>query len=163
MENKLKVVLEISKNSRLKYEVDKESGKLALDRVLFGSNVYPQNYGYIEGTLDHDGDPLDVLIISNESLLPGSIIPTRILGAMKMIDSGDRDTKLIGVVDVDVRYKSFQKLADVPEALLNEIKDFFSNYKKLENKEVEVQEFVDLDGAMKILAECRDLFKKSNY
>ncbi|WP_245633517.1 inorganic diphosphatase [Candidatus Mycoplasma haematobovis] len=161
--NKLEVILEISKGSRLKYEINKETGKLSLDRVLHGSNVYPQNYGYIEKTLDHDGDPLDALVISSESLIPNTVVPTRILGAMKMIDAGDRDTKLLGVVDVDPRYSEFQDLNDIPKAILAEIKDFFTNYKKLENKAVEVQEFIDKEGALKVLAECRDLYKKSIY
>lgn len=160
--NKLEVILEISKGSRLKYEVNKATGRLTLDRVLHGSNVYPQNYGYIEKTLDHDGDPLDVLVISSEALIPGTAIPTRILGAMKMIDSGDRDTKLIGVVDVDPRYSEFQDLKDIPKGILAEIRDFFTNYKKLENKSVEVQEFVDKEGALKLLEECKNLYKKSS-
>lgn len=157
----LTAIVEISKGSRLKYEVNKANGRLALDRVLRGASCYPYNYGYVEGTLDKDGDPLDIIIVSQESLLPGVEVPVRVIGAMKMIDSGDRDTKLIGVVSVDPRYDEWISLEDMPKAIPLEIKDFFSNYKKLENKEVMISGFVSVgEDLEKIIQECVEMHKE---
>lgn len=158
---RLTAIVEISRGSRLKYEVNKSTGRLTLDRVLYGACVYPYNYGYIEGTLDRDGDPLDVVIVSQEILQPGVEVPVRIIGAMKMIDSGDRDTKLIGVVSVDPRYDEWNSLEDMPKAIPLEIKDFFSNYKRLENKEVMISGFVSAgEDLQRIIQECSDMHRE---
>lgn len=141
--NELIAIVEIAKNSRLKYEINKETGRLFLDRVVSGACVYPHNYGYIEETLDGDGDALDVVIVSQETLTPGTEVPVRILGALRMMDGGERDTKLIGVVSVDSRYASLKTFEDLPTGIANEIVDFFNNYKRLENKEVITNGFVE--------------------
>lgn len=158
MEN-FRVVVEISKNSRLKYEIDKSTKKLVLDRVLSGSNVYPQNYGYLEGTLDLDGDPMDVLVISGEVLVPGCEVDVRIIAAMKMLDSGDRDTKFLSVIASDPRYSDYKDLSDIPSGILSEIEDFFKNYKNLEGKSVLTDGFISKKDALTLLEEGRSLFK----
>ncbi len=153
------VIIEIGKNSDIKYEIDPD-GKLRVDRILYGSNHYPQNYGFIENTLDWDGDPLDVLVIANHSFLPTTAVETKILGAMRMIDGGETDTKLIGVIASDVRFNHINKLEDVPESLLNEIEDFFKNYKNLQNKKVEVNGFLGIEAAKQELEETQQLYQK---
>ncbi|CAF0747673.1 unnamed protein product [Didymodactylos carnosus] len=105
---------------------------------------YPLNYGFIPETLDWDGDELDVLILADQSLFPGSYVPIRLIAALEMVDGGETDTKLLGVIDVDPRYRHIQKMEDVPAALLDEIVDFFKNYKNLQKKQVELKGFKDL-------------------
>lgn len=158
---KLDVIVEIPKGSNIKYEYDIHTKRIKIDRILFGSETYPQNYGFIENTLDFDGDPLDVLIISNHSFFPGTTIPTRILGTMEMIDGGETDTKLIGVIDVDPRFKNYKTLNDIPKHLLSEIESFFKTYKLLQKKEVLIKGFKDQKFASAILKECQELF--NNY
>ncbi len=157
---KINAIVEIPKNSDIKYEYNLKTKMFEVDRILYGSNRYPQNYGFINNTLDWDGDPLDILIIANHEFLPGTIVPTRILGAMKMIDGGETDTKLIGVIDVDPRFDHIKTLDDVNENILNEISDFFENYKNLQKKTVEINGFEDLKYAIRELEETRELFNK---
>lgn len=155
---KEKIIIEIPKNSNIKYEI--EDGKIKVDRILFGSMAYPLNYGYFENTLDWDGDPLDVLVFADQSFIPGSELPIRIIGAMKMIDGGETDTKILGVIDVDPRYKNVKSLKDIEQHKLDEIKDFFENYKNLQKKEVIINGFEDVKYALKELKETRELFNK---
>lgn len=155
---KLETIIEISKGSNIKYEI--ENGKLYVDRILYGANFYPQNYGFVDNTLDWDGDPLDVMVIADQAFLPTSIVPTRILGAMKMIDGGETDTKLIGVIDVDQNYNEIKTIEDLPKNTLAQIQDFFENYKNLQKKKVVIKGFEGVDYAKKELAECQELFKK---
>ncbi len=157
---KKNVIIEIPKGSNIKYEL--ENGKLKVDRILYGSMVYPLNYGFFENTLDWDGDPLDALIISDQSFIPSSEVPIRILGAMKMIDGGETDTKIIGVIDVDPRYDNIKTMDDVNHNVLNEIKDFFENYKNLQNKEVIIEGFENLEYAKNEIKETSSLFDKYN-
>lgn len=155
---KADIVIEIPKNSKIKYE--KENGKLRVDRILYGAMNYPANYGYFENTLDWDGDPLDALVISDQEFLPNCIVPVRIIGAMKMIDAGETDTKIITVVDVDPRFNNINKLDDLNKNILLEFKDFFENYKNLQNKKVEILGFEDISFAIKELQESKKLYKK---
>lgn len=157
---KKEVIIEIPKGSKIKYEIDTKTNELVVDRILFGSNIYPYNYGYLENTLDYDGDALDVLVISNEALLPKSRVPTRIIGAMKMIDDGETDTKLISIIDVDPRFSEIKKMSDLPKHILEEIKNFFETYKKLQNKAVIVEGYEDINYAKNIYSECYDLYQK---
>ncbi len=152
------VTIEIPMNSNVKYEL--ENGKLYVDRVLFGSMNYPANYGFIENTLDWDGDPLDVLVFSKQPFIPSSIVETRIIGAMKMIDDGETDTKLIGVVNVDPRFNNIKKINDLGEDTLKEVRDFFENYKNLQNKTVKVLGFENEKYAKKEFDETVELFNK---
>ncbi|ALV23511.1 hypothetical protein ASO20_02530 [Mycoplasma sp. (ex Biomphalaria glabrata)] len=157
---KLNVIVEIAKGSNVKYEYDFVNKRFVVDRILYGSNFYPMNYGYIENTLDYDGDPLDVLIVSDQPFAIGCEVPVRILGAMEMIDNGDIDTKLIGVIDCDPRYKDVNKLEDIAKHRLDEIKNFFETYKILQKKEVKVGNFVNLSKAEEIIEETKNLYKK---
>ncbi|WP_033159723.1 inorganic diphosphatase [Mycoplasmoides alvi] len=158
---KLKVKIEIPKNSNVKYEFDRESGEILVDRILYGSDYYPQNYGFIKEALDWDGDELDCLVIGNQSFMPGVIVPTRIIGAMEMIDNGETDTKLIGVIDCDPRFDHINSLDDLNKHLLDEIKVFFETYKILQKKSVEILGFKDKEWAYKEYKVCVDLM--NNY
>ncbi len=130
--------IEISKGSKNKYELDKYSGGLILDRVLYTSTHYPQNYGFIPRTLAGDGDPLDVLVICSESIVPLAMVECYPIGMLEMIDSGDVDTKIIAIAKNDPVFNSFQDIKQVPEHILQEIKHFFVVYKQLEGKETVV-------------------------
>ncbi|BDV03351.1 MAG: inorganic pyrophosphatase [Candidatus Hepatoplasma scabrum] len=158
---KANIVIEIPKNSKVKYEI--EDGRLKVDRILYGAMNYPANYGYFEETLDWDGDPLDALIISDQQFLPKSIVPIRIIGAIKMIDAGETDTKILTVVDVDPRFDNINKLNDLNKNLLLEFKDFFENYKNLQNKKVEILGFEDITFAKKELEEAKNIYKEFHH
>lgn len=156
----INVTIEIPKKTNVKYEYDRKTKEVCVDRILFGTNVYPQNYGFIKEALDYDGDELDCLVIADQSFSCGIKVPTRILGAMEMIDDGETDTKLIGVIDCDPRYASYKTLNDVPNHCLKEIKDFFQNYKNLQNKKVIVKDFKSTKWAEKEYDTCVKLMKK---
>jgi inorganic pyrophosphatase len=126
---------------------------------LAGAMFYPEEYGFVPETLDYDGDPLDVICLTNQPTFPGCQIPMRIIGVLKMIDGGEEDDKIIAVNAVEPRLKNIKKLEDIPEKL-NEIADFFSHYKKLEKKEVEIKGFRSKEEAEKVLEKCRILYKK---
>lgn len=158
--NVVKAVIEISRGSVNKYELDKETGLIKLDRVLRGPFYYPANYGLIPQTYGEDNDPLDVLIFSTEPLIPGSLVEVRIIGVMHMIDSGENDDKLIGVVAKDFRWDHVKTLKDLGENRLQELKYFFEHYKDLQNKKVEVSGFSDKEKAIEILEESIKRFKK---
>ncbi len=157
---KINVVIEIPKNSNVKYEYNRTNGQISVDRILYGPSVYPENYGFIRDALDWDGDELDVLVIADQSFMPGIEVPTRILGAMTMVDSGESDTKLIGVIDCDPRFKDYNSLDDLPKHKLHVIRDFFETYKRLQKKDVKVGDFKDAEWAVKELEECRQLMSK---
>ncbi len=158
--NVVNVVIEIPKNSNIKYEYNRGTGQISVDRILYGPSVYPENYGFIREALDWDGDELDVLVIADQSFMPGIEVPTRILGAMSMIDSGETDTKLIGVIDCDPRFKDFNSLNDLPRHKLDVIRDFFETYKRLQKKEVKVGGFKDAKWAINELDECKKIMAK---
>lgn len=147
--------VEIPFRSRNKYEIDKKTGKIRLDRVLYSAMGYPTEYGTIENTLAPDGDPLDILILTTEPTYPGCIIPARIVGYLKMIDNGKEDFKLISVVDCDPRFNEIKDITDISEFTLKEIKNFFENYKKLQNIEVKVGNYHNKEEALILLEKCR--------
>ncbi|KQB86183.1 inorganic diphosphatase [Corynebacterium lowii] len=150
----VEVTIEIPKGSRNKYEVDHESGKVYLDRYLFTPMAYPADYGFIEGTLGEDGDPLDALVILPESVFPGVIVKARPVGVFKMTDEAGGDDKLLCVID-DVRYDAFQDITDISDFTKDEIAHFFEHYKDLEpGKEVQGSGWAGKDEAEKILAEA---------
>ncbi|MDK8450116.1 inorganic diphosphatase [Corynebacterium mastitidis] len=150
----VEVTVEIPKGSRNKYEVDHETGKVYLDRYLFTPMAYPADYGFIEGTLGEDGDPLDALVLLPESVLPGVIVKARPVGVFKMTDEAGGDDKLLCVLD-DVRYEQYQDIEDVSEFTRSEIEHFFVHYKDLEpGKEVHGSGWAGKDEAEKILAEA---------
>lgn len=158
----VEAIVEIPFRSRNKYEIDKETGKIKLDRVLYSAMGYPTEYGTIENTLAPDGDPLDILILATEPTYPGCIIPARIIGYLTMSDNGKDDYKLISVVDCDPRFDEIKKLTDVSSFTLKEIKNFFENYKKLQDIEVVVGEYHNKDEALELLEECKKNYTNRN-
>ncbi|MBI2013421.1 MAG: inorganic diphosphatase [Candidatus Colwellbacteria bacterium] len=134
------VIVEIPKGSRNKYELDKETGRIKLNRVLHSSVAFPADYGYIENTLSDDGDPLDVLIISRFPVFPGCVVEVKPIALFNMVDTGDNDEKIVGVPAKDPYFKSWTDLKDIPEALKNEIEEFYRTVKALEpGKHVETK------------------------
>lgn len=152
--DKLNVVIEIPYGSNIKYEIDKKSGAVVVDRVMYGAMFYPANYGFVPNTLSDDGDPADVLVLNEYPLQAGSVIKARLIGVLIMEDESGVDEKLIAVPisKIDPRYDRIQSLEDLPKITLDRIKNFFETYKTLEpNKWVKVKEFQDLQSAKRIL------------
>ncbi|HOO49638.1 MAG TPA: inorganic diphosphatase [Saccharofermentans sp.] len=160
MDNVVDALIEIPLHSKNKYEVDHETGKIKLERVLYASMVYPAEYGIIEHTLAPDGDPLDILVISDNPTYPGCYVPARVLGYLEMIDGGKIDYKLISVIDCDPRYDSYHDLKELPAFILKEIKNFFDNYKVLQKVEVTTGDYHDKEEAVQIVEECRARFQE---
>ena len=155
----IEVTIEIPKGSRNKYELDHETGKIYLDRYLFTPMAYPLDYGFIDGTLGEDGDPLDALVILPEPVLPGVIVPARVLGVFKMTDEAGGDGKLLCVID-DPRWAHLQDIEDVSQFQRDEIEHFFVHYKDLEpNKEVTGSGWGNKAEAEKIHAEAIARYK----
>ena len=151
---KLNVVIEIPYGSNIKYEIDKESGAVVVDRVMYSAMFYPANYGFVPNTLSDDGDPADVLVINEYPLQAGSVIKARLIGVLIMEDESGIDEKLIAVPvsKIDPRYDNIKSLEDLPKITLDRIKNFFETYKMLEpNKWVKVKEYCDLESAKAIL------------
>jgi len=153
-------IIEIPKGTRAKYELDKESGLLILDRVLYSSVYYPANYGFIPLTYCDDKDPLDILVISQIDVVPLCIVPARIIGVMRMLDGGEADDKIIAVAEGDPSVNHIHDIDQLPKHFISELKNFFEDYKKLENKEVVVEEFFDRKVAQDILEEAFKLYKE---
>lgn len=153
--NVVDVMIEIPLGSKNKYEMDASTGRIKLDRVLYASMMYPAEYGIIENTLAPDGDALDILVICSDATFPGCIVPARVLGYMDMVDNGKLDYKLISVVDCDPRYAHYQRLEDINPFVLQEIANFFANYKVLQGINVEVGSYHDADEALKIIEESK--------
>lgn len=161
MNNVVEALIEIPYGSKNKYEVDKATGRIRLDRVLYSAMSYPGEYGYIEETLAPDGDPLDILVITSEPTVPGCIVPARVLGYLATMDRGKEDYKLIAVADCDPRYDNVQKLEDLPPFLLDEISNFFQNYKVLQNMQVDVWGYFSLDATLQIIERCRERYREA--
>jgi len=149
--NVVNAVIEISMGSKAKYELDKESGLLKLDRVLFSSVHYPANYGFIPKTIADDGDPLDILVISSLEVEPMCILSAKVIGVMHMVDDNENDEKIIAVADNDMAVNYISSLAGLPPHTMVELKRFFEDYKKLEHKHVEVNEFLESEFAYNII------------
>lgn len=147
-------VMEISKGSKSKYELDKSSGLLILDRILYTSTHYPANYGFIPKTLADDGDPLDVLVLCNEPLVPLVLVRCYPIGVITMIDNGKNDEKIIAIPFEDPTYNSYKNIDALPSHLFNEMQHFFSVYKQLEGKDTAVNEVMGQDKALEIIAQC---------
>lgn len=154
-------VIEIPLKTKNKFEIDKTSGKIRLDRVLYSAMTYPSEYGYIDNTLELDGDPLDILVISSEATFPGCIVPARVIGNLKILDDGFEDNKIISVVSVDPRYKEVETLNDLPSFILDEIKNFFENYKTLQHIKVDVKDYQSREEAMKVIEECKKRYEEN--
>ncbi|GHT50903.1 inorganic pyrophosphatase [Bacteroidia bacterium] len=154
-------IIEIPKGTRAKYELDKVSGLLQLDRVLYSSVYYPANYGFIPQSYCGDKDPLDILILSQIEVVPLCIVPSRIIGVMRMLDNGEADDKIIAVAAGDPSMNHYNNIGDLPSHIVSEIMSFFEDYKKLENKTVVVEKMFDKATATTILEESFDLYKES--
>ena len=154
-------IIEIPMGTKNKYEIDHETGRIRLNRVLFSSVEYPCEYGFIENTLSDDGDPLDILVLSSSKTFPGCIIESRVLGYLDIIDNGEGDQKVISVVNNDPRWNHIQKLEDLPEHTIMEIREFFKTYKHLQGIKVEIGELHGLEETKQLIQECYDNFKKN--
>jgi len=146
--------IEIPTGSQNKYEYDKERGVFVLDRVLYSPMHYPTEYGYLQGTLALDGDPLDILVLTSFPTFPGCVIETRVIGALIMSDDKGQDEKLLGVPKNDPRWNDVRTLDDVPQHKLKEIAHFFQVYKDLENKKTVIEGWKDAAFAEQLYHEC---------
>ena len=154
------VLIEVSKGSKVKYELDKDTGLLEVDRILYSSVVYPENYGFIPQTLADDDDPLDVIVLMQEPVQPMSLIEVRPIGMLPMVDEGENDENIICVHIEDPQYMAFHNVNEFPEHRLNEIKQFFMEYKNLEGKEVEVGEITGPEDAKEYIQRAINLYKE---
>lgn len=155
-------VIEIPKGSKKKYELDKETGLIILDRILYTSTHYPCNYGFIPRTYGDDGDPLDVLVLCSEEIEPLSLVRCYPIGVIRMKDNGKLDEKIIAIPFNDPNYNTYHDITDLPAHVFQEMQHFFSVYKTLENKETVVDEAQGRDEAVDVIRACiaryRDTF-----
>jgi len=155
---KMNIFIENPKGTSNKYELDKETGRIMLDRALYSSVYWPFEYGFIENTLSEDGDPLDVIVLVNEPTFPGCVIPSKIIGMLDMEDESGIDYKIIAVPDdkIDPRFKHINSIDDLTEHQKKEIQEFFETYKRLEpNKWVKVKGFESKEKAEEIIEKCK--------
>lgn len=153
-EGEVNVFIEIPKDSNIKYELDKDAGAIFVDRFLHTAMSYPANYGFIPNTLADDGDPVDVLVLSEHTILPGTVIPAVVIGVLEMEDEAGIDAKVLAVPTskIDPFFGSYNDISAIPEAIKNKIKHFFENYKTLEpNKWVKVKEWQNREKALEII------------
>ena len=153
-------VIEIPAGSRAKYELDKETEHLIMDRVLYSSMHYPANYGFIPKTYCDDGDPLDILILSQINIDPLCLVNARVIGVMHMEDGGESDDKIIAVAEGDMSVDHIKELKDVPQHMLDEIENFFEYYKKLEHKEVTIHSFKGRAVALQVIEDSVQLYNE---
>ena len=154
----MNIFIENPKGTSNKYELDKETGRIMLDRALYSSVYWPFEYGFIENTLSEDGDPLDVIVLVNEPTFPGCVIPSKIIGMLDMEDESGIDYKIIAVPDdkIDPRFKHINSIDDLTEHQKKEIQEFFETYKRLEpNKWVKVKGFESKEKAEEIIEKCK--------
>ena len=152
-------LIEISQGSRCKYEIDKKTGLLKLDRVVYSSFHYPVNYGFIPQTLGEDGDPLDILVMCSESIQPLCLVEATVIGNMQMIDSGEKDDKIIAVASKDPSVNHITNIHELPAHFFAVLKNFFEQYKVLENKKVEIDDFQDKETAYKVIEGAIEYYK----
>lgn len=158
--NDFMVVIEIPKGSKTKYELDKHTGLLELDRVLYTSTHYPANYGFIPRTYADDLDPLDVLVLCSVPVHPMTLIRCYPIGVITMLDNGHRDEKIIAIPFSDPTYNGFKDISNLPAHIFNEMSHFFSVYKALENKETAVEEVMGEEEAVKIISSAIVAYKE---
>ncbi len=156
----INVIVEIPMLSRVKYELDKDTGLIKYDRVLYSPMHYPANYGFVPQTLWDDGDPLDVLVLGQEPLVPGCMVVVRPIGVLDMVDGGEGDAKVLAVPTADPRWKNTKDITDLEPHFLEEIKHFFTVYKDLQKKKVEVGEWSGRDEAIKAVEKSIALYQE---
>jgi inorganic pyrophosphatase len=160
----LNSIIEIAKGSRAKYELDKETGLLRLDRVLYSAMYYPSNYGFIPKTYCDDNDPLDILVLSQVNFEPLCLVEATPIGVMRMLDQGEADDKIIAVATHDIAVNHIKDIDRLSNYLISEIANFFEDYKKLENKQVRVEGFQSRELALQIIDQAyKDYEAKFGY
>lgn len=153
-------VIEISKNGRNKYELDKETGRLKLDRVLYTSTHYPANYGFIPKTYAEDNDPLDVLVLCQEEIIPLTLVECYPIGVLIMTDNDERDEKIIAICNKDPFLNCYKDITEIPNQISLEIKHFFEVYKQLEGKQTAVDKILGREDAEKIIEKCMKSYEE---
>jgi len=148
-------VIEITKGGKTKYELDKETGMIILDRVLYTSTHYPTNYGLIPRTYAEDNDPLDVLVLCSEPIVPLSLVRCYPIGVISMIDNNETDNKVIAIPFFDPTYNSYSDISQLPQHIFQEMSHFFTVYKSLENKQTAIDEILGRDVAVQIIEDSR--------
>lgn len=154
-------IVEIPKGSKVKYELNKASGLIQVDRILMSSVIYPANYGFIPRTYCDDNDPLDVLVLGSEPIVPLAIMRAKAIGVMKMEDQGSADDKIIAVHADDPEFSPYKGLSELPSHRMAEIERFFLDYKILEKKKVVIRDFQDRKQALRIIEEAMAFYKKN--
>jgi inorganic pyrophosphatase len=153
-------LIEIPQGSRTKYEIDKETGLLKLDRVIYSSFHYPVNYGFIPQTLGDDGDPLDILVLCSQPIQSLCLVQATVIGNMQMIDSGEKDDKIIAVATKDPSVNHISSIDEMPKHFILELRNYFEQYKVLENKQVHIEDFQNKEVAYQIISEAIVYYKK---
>jgi len=156
---RVNALIEIPQGSRTKYEIDKGTGLLKLDRVIYSSFHYPVNYGFIPQTFGQDGDPLDILVLCSQSIQSLCLVDATVIGNMQMIDSGEKDDKIIAVATKDPSVNHILSIEDMPRHFINELRNYFEQYKVLENKEVYIEEFQNKEIAYQVINEAIAFYK----
>lgn len=154
----INAVIEVPRGSKVKYELDKASGLLRVDRILYSAVHYPANYGFIPQSYCDDNDPLDILVLGQECVLPMSLLRAKPIGVMKMIDQGEADDKIIAVHVDDPEYAQYESIDELPQHILKTLKRFFEDYKILENKEVKIEAFLGPKEACQTIEEAFELY-----
>jgi len=153
------VVIEIPRGSTVKYELDKPSGMLRVDRILYSAVHYPANYGFLPRSYCEDGDPLDVLVLGAEPVVPLTLMEARAIGVMHMRDEGKADDKIIAVHTGDPAYNTIRDISELPVHLFRQMRRFFEDYKALENKVVEVDQFLGAEDAVRVVKDSFNLYR----
>ncbi len=156
----VRALVEVPRGSKVKYELDKPSGLIKVDRVLFSSVHYPANYGFIPRTYCEDGDPLDILVLGQEAVVPLSIVRAKPIGLMKMVDQGQPADKIIAVHVDDPEYSDYESIRELPPHRMKEVKRFFEDYKALERKTVVVEEFLDRADALRAIESAVRMYRE---
>ncbi len=157
---KFNAIIEIPRGSSNKYEIDKDTGLMKLDRVLYSAMFSPMDYGFLPQTYWHDDDPLDVLVMTTYALVPGILVEVRPIAVVKMIDGGDKDDKIIAVPTEDPRFNGIKDVSDIEEHILAELKHYYEHYKDLQNKKVEVTAILGVKEAKEVILEGIELYKE---
>lgn len=153
-------MIEIPQGSRTKYEIDKTTGLLKLDRVIYSSFHYPVNYGFIPQTLGYDNDPLDILVLCSQAIQSLCLVEATVIGNMQMIDSGEKDDKIIAVATKDPSVNHITSMEELPKHFISELRNYFEQYKVLENKQVQIEEFQNKETAYGIINEAIGFYKQ---
>ena len=154
------VIIEIPRDSSLKYEVDKKTGMLKLDRFLYSAMHYPGDYGFIPRTLWEDGDPLDVIVLTRKPSYPLTLATIKVIGVIRMLDGEEEDDKIIGIYDCDPTFKDFKDIKDIPSHVLDEFKHFFERYKELQGKHCKILEICNRKKAIDAVLKGQETYNK---